>query len=197
MTNTHYDLIETPAIQIEGKIYQTQTYDMSLGTFLKTYHGNSLYILRSSLEDEKVRAIVIEPGTKSEWEKITHVGSSLPARDGQYAMFVGRWQPLHEGHQSLFKQAMDEGKNVLICIRDIEPNEKNPFSATEVKSNIEEHYADEVSTGKVKVMVIPDICSVEFGRGVGYDIIERVPPTQIGEISATKIREQMKKEGKL
>ena len=46
-------------------------------------------------------------------------------------------------------------------------------------------------------MVVPDICSVEFGRGVGYDIIERIPPTEVGEISATKIREQMRKDGKL
>ena len=46
-------------------------------------------------------------------------------------------------------------------------------------------------------MIIPDICSVEFGRGVGYDIIEHIPPTEVGEISATKIREQMRKEGKL
>ena len=46
-------------------------------------------------------------------------------------------------------------------------------------------------------MIIPDICSVEFGRGVGYDIIERIPPIEMGEISATKIREEMRKEGKL
>jgi adenylylsulfate kinase len=131
------------------------------------------------------------------WKSITHVKSSLPRKEGQFAMFVGRWQPLHEGHQSLFKQAMEEGKNVLICIRDIEPNEKNPFSAAEVKYNIEQHYADEVSEGRVRVIVIPDICSVEFGRGVGYDIIERVPPQKIGEISATKIREEMKKRGEI
>jgi cytidyltransferase-like protein len=112
-------------------------------------------------------------------------------------MFVGRWQPLHPGHQELFKQAMDEGKNVLICIRDIAPDEKNPFAAEEVRQNIMEHYSNECEEGKVKVMVIPDICSIEFGRGVGYDIIERIPPQQIADISATKIREQMKKEGKL
>ena len=46
-------------------------------------------------------------------------------------------------------------------------------------------------------MIIPDICSVEFGRGVGYDIIERIPPQDVYDISATKIREQMKAEGKL
>ena len=131
------------------------------------------------------------------WTKKTHVESSLPAKEGQFALFVGRWQPLHKGHQSLFQQAMNEGKNVLICIRDIEPNEKNPFSAEEVKTNVEEHYANEVAEGKVKVLVIPDICSIEFGRGVGYDIIERIPPQEIGDISATKIREQIRKDGKL
>ena len=128
------------------------------------------------------------------WSKKLHVESSLPAKPGQHAMFVGRWQPLHTGHQELFKRAMDEGKNFLICIRDIQPDEKNPFTAQQVLENITEFYQNEP---RVKVMVIPDICSIEFGRGVGYDIIEHVPPTAIGEISATKIREQLRNEGKL
>ena len=128
------------------------------------------------------------------WSKKIHVGSSLPSKDGQFAMFVGRWQPLHLGHQELFKRAMDEGKNVLICIRDIQPDEKNPFTAEQVRENISNFYSEEE---RVKVIVIPDICSIEFGRGVGYDIIEHIPPQEIHDISATKIREQMKKEGKL
>jgi FAD synthase len=48
------------------------------------------------------------------WEKKVHVTSSLQPKEGQYAMFVGRWQPLHIGHQQMFQQAMDEGKNVLV-----------------------------------------------------------------------------------
>jgi len=132
----------------------------------------------------------------SDWYKKVHVQSSLERKEGQYAMFIGRWQPLHKGHQEMFQQAMNEGKNILICIRDIQPDEKNPYSAEEVKANIVNHYSNEVSEGKVKVMVIPDICSVEFGRGVGYDIIEHLPPLEIADISATKIREQLKSEGK-
>ena len=131
------------------------------------------------------------------WTKNIHVQSSLERKDGQFAMFVGRWQPLHKGHQELFKQAMDEGKNVLICIRDIKPDEKNPFSAEEVKNNIMNFYSTECVEGKVTVMVIPDICSIEFGRGVGYDIIEHIPPVEIADISATKIREHMRQDGKL
>ncbi len=115
----------------------------------------------------------------------------------QYSMFIGRWQPWHAGHRWLIDQRLNEGKNVLICIRDIAPDEKNPFSAQEVEANIKKELWQLLSDQTVKVIVIPDIESVNFGRGVGYDIIEHVPPTAIGEISATKIREQLRNEGKL
>lgn len=115
----------------------------------------------------------------------------------QYSMFIGRWQPWHSGHRWLVDQRLNEGKNVLICIRDIKPDEKNPFTAQEVEANIKKELWTLLSDETVKTLIIPDIESVNFGRGVGYDIIEHVPPQEIGNISATKIREQMKQEGKL
>jgi hypothetical protein len=131
------------------------------------------------------------------WKKEIHVKSSLEAKDGQFAMFVGRWQPLHESHKALFQRALDNKKNVLICIRDGQVDEKNPFTALEVLDNINAHYYHLIGIGRIRVMIIPDICSIEFGRGVGYDIIEHLPPLDIANISATKIREQLKSEGKL
>lgn len=131
------------------------------------------------------------------WEKKIHVQSSLNKKEGQYAMFIGRWQPLHDGHKALFNQAIAEGKNVLICIRDGKTDDKNPFTAHQVLVNISNELMDLVKIGKVKIIIIPDICSVEFGRGVGYDIIEHIPPQEIHDISATKIREQLKAESKL
>ena len=115
----------------------------------------------------------------------------------QYSMFIGRWQPWHDGHKWLIDQALEEGKNVLICIRDIKPDEKNPYSPQEVEMNIKNKLWQLVGDEKVKVLIIPDIESVNFGRGVGYDIIEHIPPQEVSEISATKIREQLKQEGKL
>jgi nicotinamide mononucleotide adenylyltransferase len=115
----------------------------------------------------------------------------------QYSMFIGRWQPWHAGHRWLIDQRLNEGKNVLICIRDISPNEKNPWSAIEVMGNLYQELADLIAEGRIKVIIIPDVESVNFGRGVGYDIIEHVPSQEVSEISATKIREQMKQEGKL
>ena len=115
----------------------------------------------------------------------------------QYSMFIGRWQPWHPGHRWLIDQRLNEGKNVLICIRDIEPDEKNPWYSIEVMSNLYKELADLIEADRVRVMIIPDIESVNFGRGVGYDVIEHEPPTEVKEISATKIREQMREEGKL
>lgn len=115
----------------------------------------------------------------------------------QYSMFIGRWQPWHAGHKWLIDQRLEQGKNVLILIRDIEPDDKNPFSAEQVKDNISNELSWLIINGKVKVMIVPDIESVNFGRGVGYDVIEHVPPQEVSEISATKIREQLKEEGKL
>lgn len=111
----------------------------------------------------------------------------------QFHMFVGRWQPLHDGHKWLFQQALDEGKRVLICIRDVEPDEKNIFTPTEVKATIEEHYKELIEQDYVRVIIIPDIDAICWGRGVGYGLHEYIPPTEIWDISATKIREELKK----
>jgi len=112
-------------------------------------------------------------------------------------MFIGRWQPWHAGHRWLIDQRLNEGKNVLLCIRDVEPDEKNPWTAHQVMLNLFDELKDLVESGRVRVITIPDIESINIGRGVGYDVIEHVPPQEIHDISATKIREQMKVEGKL
>lgn len=119
------------------------------------------------------------------------------SNDVKYAMFIGRWQPWHDGHRWLIDQALEEGKKVLLCIRDVEPDEKNPWTPHEILLNLAEALKDLISEQKVKIIIIPDIESVNIGRGIGYDVIEHVPPTEIHDISATKIREQMKAEGKL
>jgi len=131
------------------------------------------------------------------WDKKIHVKSSMEHKDSQWSLFIGRWQPLHNGHKELFRQVINEGGKVCVAIRDGEVNEKNPFSPLQVMTNIFNEMQDEVEEGTLKVIIIPDICSVEFGRGVGYDIIEHIPPTEVAKISATKIRKQLRKEGKL
>ena len=118
--------------------------------------------------------------------------------DVKYSFFAGRWQPLHKGHLWLINERLKEGYNVWLGIRDVKPDEKNPWTAEQILEMVKEgELKDLIQDGRVIATIIPDIESINYGRGVGYDIIEHVPPTEIGEISATSIREQMKKDGKL
>lgn len=119
------------------------------------------------------------------------------SNDVKYSMYIGRWQPWHEGHRWLIDQRLNEGKKVLICIRDVEPDEKNPWTPLEVMQTLTHELLDIIQEGKIKIIIIPDIESINIGRGVGYDVIEHCPPDEIKEISATAIRNKMKEEGKL
>ena len=109
------------------------------------------------------------------------------------ALFIGRWQPLHPGHKWLFNQKLENGIPILIAVRDTPVDDKNPFSTQEVIENLEAEYSEEVKSGSVKIISIPDIESVNYGRGVGYEINEYVPPEDIGQISATEIRKNLEK----
>ena len=115
----------------------------------------------------------------------------------KYSVFFGRWQPFHEGHYWLINERLKEGKNVWVAIRDVKPDEKNPWTAHEILMNLSEELKPLIEEGRIFLSIVPDIESINYGRGVGYDVIEHVPPKEIGEISATSIREQMRKDGKL
>tara|TARA_A100001011_G_scaffold397684_1_gene499490 strand:- start:2915 stop:3130 length:216 start_codon:yes stop_codon:yes gene_type:complete len=69
----------------------------------------------------------------------------------------------------------------------MEPDENNPWNSHQVEQMINHVYRNNDS---VKVMIIPDIESVNYGRGVGYEIIEHFPPSDIKKISATEIRKK-------
>jgi nicotinamide mononucleotide adenylyltransferase len=115
----------------------------------------------------------------------------------KYSLFIGRWQPWHDGHRWLIDQQLNKGKNVWLAIRDVPTDKNNPFTPKQVLDNLTKELIDLIQEGRIMISIIPDIDSVNYGRGVGYEIIEHIPPTEIKEISATKIREQLRNEGKL
>jgi len=127
------------------------------------------------------------------WKKINHGGTPTQNIDKKYAIFVGRYQPYHFGHIELIKQKLSEGIPALIMVRDIVPDQRNPFTTEQTVKMIRKYH--ESKGDDVKVIIIPDIESVNFGRGVGYEINEFQPPSDSGAmfISATKIRESISK----
>lgn len=124
------------------------------------------------------------------WKKKNYGGQPTTNKDKKYAIFIGRYQPYHHGHINLIQQKLNEGVPALIMVRDIEPDEKNPFTTEQTVYMIEKYHQSKGDD--VKIIVIPDIESVNFGRGVGYEINEFIPTEEISFISATKIRESIK-----
>jgi cytidyltransferase-like protein len=124
------------------------------------------------------------------WQKKNYGGEPTSNSDKKYAIFIGRYQPYHYGHINLIQQKLDAGIPALIMVRDIVPDEKNPFTTQQTVDMIQKYHASKGDD--VKVVVIPDIESVNFGRGVGYEINEFIPTEEIAYISATKIRNSIK-----
>ena len=123
------------------------------------------------------------------WNKKNHGGEPTINKDKKYAIFVGRYQPYHDGHIELIKQKLELGIPALIMVRDIDPDDRNPFTTEQTVKMIRKYH--ETKGDDVKVIIIPDIESVNYGRGVGYEINEYEPPSDSGAmfISASKIRD--------
>ena len=111
------------------------------------------------------------------------------------AQMLGRWQPWHDGHQKLFEEIFKKTGQVLIMVRDVQGVGDNPFDFDTVKSNIEKALKD--YKGKFKIILVPNITNICYGRGVGYKIEEIVLDEETQRISATEIRMRMREEGKL
>ena len=112
------------------------------------------------------------------------------------AQMLGRWQPWHAGHQKLFEEILKKTGQVNIMVRDVQGVDDNPFNFETVKKNIEDRLNPEFE-GRFKIMLVPNISNICYGRGVGYKIEEIILPEEIQKISATKIRAKMREEGKL
>lgn len=125
---------------------------------------------------------------------------------------LGRWQPWHDGHTALFKKALLETGQVCIMIRDVggivgedagagrtATQDDNPFDVNEVKKNIRVALFKEGFEygGEYIIMEVPNIVDISYGRGVGYTFTQHDLGEEIHNISATKIRAQLREEGKL
>ena len=118
---------------------------------------------------------------------------------------LGRWQPWHDGHQALFKRCIKKTGQVIIQVRDVHgvsegaKQSDNPFDWNAVCKNIEEGLTKDGFKRSVdyEIMLVPNIVNITYGRGVGYILEEEVFDKDTHAISATRIRKQLRKSGKL
>jgi hypothetical protein len=125
---------------------------------------------------------------------------------------LGRWQPWHDGHTELFKRCLSITGQVCIMVRDVggivgedagggrtAAQTDNPFNFDEVKSNIIQGLSKHgfENTIDYVIMHVPNIVDISYGRGVGYTFTEHDLGAEIHNISATKIRAEMREKGEL
>ncbi|MFO8015561.1 MAG: adenylyl-sulfate kinase [Candidatus Woesearchaeota archaeon] len=104
------------------------------------------------------------------------------------AVFVGRWTPFHKGHLAIMQKKIDEGKPLLILVRDTPYDIYPPLMRKRmIESAMSKLKVD------AKVMLIDDIESINYGRGVGYEVNEVKVPDNVKKISATEIRDLIEK----
>ena len=124
---------------------------------------------------------------------------------------LGRWQPWHDGHTELFKRAHSITGQVVIMIRDVfnfegdagagrtVAQDDNPFGIIDVIANIERGLAPHgfYNGNQYLILEVPNIVDISYGRGVGYTFTEHDLGEEIHNISATKIRKEMRLKGEL
>jgi len=108
------------------------------------------------------------------------------------AIFIGRFQPFHEGHKKIFQNALKKNKQVCILVMDsYKINKKNPFKFNNVQKNIRKALKN--YKNKYIIKKIPVVSEVVYGRKVGYKIRKIKLAKKIENISATKIRKKINK----
>jgi adenylylsulfate kinase len=103
------------------------------------------------------------------------------------ALFVGRYQPFHDGHKALIEEGMRRVGQACIAVRDTHGlGDKDPYRFEQVKERIEA--ALYAHAGQFVVVQLPNITNIFYGREVGYEIQRLVLPDTIENISATDQR---------
>ena len=103
------------------------------------------------------------------------------------ALFIGRYQPFHDGHRALIEEGLRRVGQACVAVRDTAGTDaKNPFSFEYVRARIE--LGLRRHEGRFTVVPLPNITHVFYGRDVGY-AVERIDlDIQLQAISATAQR---------
>jgi len=134
--------------------------------------------------------VVLKDGSPDEWcNQVMECINKSEQWDNQAptALLIGRYQPFHVGHKTLVAEAVRRTGQCCIALRDVGGmDDNNPYDFEKVKAEI---YAACAEFGdKIKVIEIPNIMDVFYGRGVGYNIEQLELSKELQEVSATKIR---------
>jgi len=117
--------------------------------------------------------------------------SAMPADRSKASVFIGRWQPLHNGHEALIRSVLDKGKKVLVLMRPGGSDADNPHDDEARLRMFRRRFGPEMDMGRLTVMALPvDVNEVCYGRDVGWSVREVRLDSGTEAISARRLRRQ-------
>jgi len=144
---------------------------------------------RMFVAPDRVDLRVLADGAPQYWAERA-VELLRPAFDPQKptALFIGRYQPFHPGHQRLIEEGLRRVGQVCVAVRDTHGIDvKNPLPFFAVKQRVET--ALSLHVGRFVVIPLPNVTDVFYGRDVGYNVERIVLDEATEAISATQIRQ--------
>lgn len=138
---------------------------------------------------ERCQLEISPEGTPEYWaERVCQLIRPVFDHKKPTALFIGRYQPFHDGHKALIGEGLRRVGQVCVAVRDTAGiNPKNPFNFEYVRSRIE-HGLREYE-GRYVVVPLPNITHVLYGREVGYAVEQIDLDKNLETISATRVRE--------
>lgn len=134
--------------------------------------------------------LVLNEGTPDEWcDLVLRKIYETEKWDNQAptALLIGRYQPFHIGHKTLVNESIKRVGQCCLALRDVAgTDDSNPYDFEKVKAEIEKACVE--FGDKVRVVELPNITDVFYGRGVGYNIEQLELSKEMQDVSATKIR---------
>ncbi len=140
---------------------------------------------------------VMSNNIKKKKYKININGKNFDTKDGTPERDFIHISDLCKIHERTYQYLIKNKKIVLNCGSGIRYSVLAVVRAFEKKIKKKFSISYKITNPDEKKTICANITNISYGRGVGYKIEEVVLPEKIQKISATKIRKEMRKKGKL
>jgi len=134
--------------------------------------------------------VIFDSHNMDEYQKSTWIIQKFNLHDwsAPTTLMLGRYQPWHEGHHALYKEAGERTNQVMLGVRNTyNTSPKDPLTFDQVKGYI----AQDDFMKDAMVVRMPNITNIIYGRDVGYKIEQVSLGADIEAISATQKRKDL------
>lgn len=99
------------------------------------------------------------------------------------SLYIGRFQPFHDGHTAIIRSLLDEGARPIVALRDNPLDKDNPYPL------YARFKAMSALFGKqIELVGVPDFDEIVFGRSPGFDLRQIRLDEELEAISGTELR---------